>query len=98
MPRSEADNWVASVEPKLEMLPTGDMLVPFETDAGWHIMRVTPEDYDYADWLSIVQRKKWRPGLFGRAVRVWVAAALVFFAIVIGVPLIVVTILAIAHG
>jgi hypothetical protein len=47
-----------SDKPDVQLLPNGDILVPVEaedTESGWRVSRVSPDDDDYADWLRVVQ-------------------------------------------
>ena len=38
--------------PDVQLLASGDILVPVKDDGGgWRITRVAPEEADYADWL-----------------------------------------------
>jgi hypothetical protein len=76
-------------EPDVQLLANGDILVPVKDDGGgWRITRVTPDEAEYAEWLSVVQQRERGPGTFARAVDFWTAGALVFFGIFIGITVI----------
>ena len=55
-----------SDKPEVQLLPNGDILVPVEaedSESGWRVSRVSPDDDDYADWLSVAQNAQSADGL-----------------------------------
>jgi hypothetical protein len=83
-------------QPDIQLLPNGDILTPVREGREYRMFRVSPEEEEYAAWLTVVQKRNREPG-FGRAVRFWMAAAMVFCGVIVGIPLLILVIAALVQ-
>jgi hypothetical protein len=81
-----------AAKPVAELLGDGDILVPVEgEDGGWRMARIAPADKEYAEWLTLVQRRGrpsaldfWTSGMV-----IWIALPLVTVVLFVAVLLLI---------